>query len=337
MKQTLIGLALCALLAWGVWRQPDPRSGTIQHREIFALGTLVQLSFADPIRTEVISGAQQQLKQFETRWSVLGDGALAQLNRQLRDSPHAELPEALRAGFSFAQHACQISNGLFDPAMGQLVKLWGFDAEKNFRTSPPAPAALEAALNQRSSLCNASIGETIRLDRPGTQLNFGASAKGRAVDEVTAWLKDRGVKNAIINAGGDLKVLGRRPERPWRIGIRHPRPEAGQRVLASLEVADGEAVFSSGDYERYFIHDDRRYHHILDPRDGMPPVHSQSATVVHHSAELADAAATALFVAGPENAAATMADMGIQLYLLIDEQGQRIVSPAMAARLHDPS
>ncbi len=333
MKQTLIGLALCALLAWGVWRQPPATAPIVQHREIFALGTLVQLSFAQSVPPQLMPAVEQALSRFETRWSVHGDGDLARLNQLIEQQGSAELPQSLRPGFVIAQQACRNSGGLFDPGIGALVRLWGFDDEDHFRSAPPAASAIDGLLKARGSLCTLELGPRITPPTPSTQFDFGASAKGRAVDEIVALLRARGVHDAIVNAGGDLKVIGSRPDRPWRIGIRHPRPDAGQEIIASLEVHDGEAVFSSGDYERFFIHENRRYHHILDPRTGLPTDLSQSATVLHRSAELADAAATALFVAGPDDAAQTMQDLGISHYLLIDAQGRQLISPAMAQRI----
>ncbi len=332
MKQTLIGLGLCALLAWGIWRQP-PSSPGVQHREFFAMGTLMQISFADPVPAGLMNRIQTELRAFEQRWSPRGDGELAQLNRQLTQHAQAPLPPVLRPGFVASQQACRSSDGLFDPGMGALVKLWGFDDESHFRTTPPEPETIALALAQRGKLCRAELDAKLSVDVPGAYFDFGASAKGRAIDAIVALLRNNGVHNAIVNAGGDLKAIGQRADRLWRIGIRHPRPQDAQDILASLSVKDGEAVFSSGDYERFFISEGTRYHHIIDPRDGYPATTSQSATVVHTSAELADAAATALFVAGPQRAAEIMGRMGITHYLLVDAQGDTHTSPEMRARL----
>lgn len=330
MKQTVIALALCALLAWTLWRQPTT---SVQHRELFALGTLVQISVAEPLPPALMSEIQTELRAFERRWSPQGDGELARLNGLLASQAQAPLPEALRAGIEAARKACLRSGGLFDPAMGVLVQLWGFDDEDHYRSAPPPAAEIERTLAASPSLCQAELGEDIVLGAIGARLDFGASAKGRAVDEIIAMLRQHGIRNAIVNAGGDLRAIGRRPERAWRIGIRHPRGDSSQAVLASLDVADGEAVFSSGDYERFFLHEGRRYHHIIDPRDGYPAGGSQSATVLHRNAELADAAATALFVAGADQADAVMRAMGISHWLLVDAQGDIHASPAMRQRL----
>jgi len=129
-------------------------------------------------------------------------------------------------------------------------------------------------------------------------LDVRGVAKGYAVDAATEKLRKLGFTSAIINAGGDLRVLGRRPDgKPWRIAIRHPRRPGD--LIGYVDVEDC-AVATSGDYERFFIYQGKRYHHILDPRSGMPARTCESVTVMAPSAALADALATGLFVLGPQ-------------------------------------
>jgi thiamine biosynthesis lipoprotein len=163
------------------------------------------------------------------------------------------------------------------------------------------------------------------------KLGFGAFAKGTAVDAAIDALRAQGVDNAIINIGGDLRAIGSHGERPWVIGIRHPRQEG--RMLASVAVQNDESVFTSGDYERYFSYEGKRYPHILDPRTGYPAREVISVTVIHQNAARADAAATALLVAGldwPQIAAS----MGIDRVMLMRADGQIEMSPAMAEHVN---
>ncbi|MBT8130408.1 MAG: FAD:protein FMN transferase, partial [Gammaproteobacteria bacterium] len=145
------------------------------------------------------------------------------------------------------------------------------------------------------------------------------------------YLQARGVEHAIINAGGDLRVIGRHGQRPWRIGIRHPR---NNDVIAWLDTEAGESVFTSGDYERFYMHEGRRYHHILDPRTGYPAGGATSVSVIHGDAGTADAAATALFVAGPERWHEIARSMGIKYVMLIDSDMRIHMNPAMQQRVH---
>ena len=155
-------------------------------------------------------------------------------------------------------------------------------------------------------------------------------AKGMAVDRVISYLKQTGIHNAIVNAGGDLKAIGQHGSRAWSVGIRHPRQKG---LIAGLEVHDNESVFTSGDYERKFKHNGKSYHHILDPRTGYPATKTQSVTVIHSDAGLADAAATALFIAGPEQWQEIARNMGIKYVMLIDQQGRAHMTKAMSKRL----
>ncbi len=170
----------------------------------------------------------------------------------------------------------------------------------------------------------------LRSVNPAVQLDFGAYLKGYGVDRAMEALIELGIAHAIINAGGDLRAIGRRPERPWRVGIRDPR---GPGVMASLEIEGDECVFTSGDYERYFDYEGVRYHHILDPRSGSSARGTMSVTVVHNNGAEADAAATALFIAGPDGWRETAQAMGIEHVMLVDEAGKVYVTPTLAARL----
>jgi FAD:protein FMN transferase len=149
------------------------------------------------------------------------------------------------------------------------------------------------------------------------------------VDRGIALLRAHGIEHAIVNAGGDLRAIGRRGERPWRIGIRAPRDS---RVLAAIEVRDDEAVFTSGDYERYFEYQGRRYHHILDPRSGYPTEGITSVTILHANAGLADAAATALLVAGPADWPAMAAALGVRSVMVVLADGAIELTELMEPR-----
>lgn len=335
LKQLLLALVLGGLLAAGAWWQRD-RTPPVHSFSLFALGTVVDLrvvaDFTEPELQALQRQLDQQLQEFQRRWSVLGDGDLVQINQQLLSTGHAAIPGAMQTLLRRAQQICQHSQGLFDPAIGEWITLWGFDAEENLRSTPPSAEAITAV--PRASWCTAQWDtDQVRLEQAGASLNLGGLAKGQAVAHIANTLRAQGLQDFIVNAGGDLEVGGRHPQRPWRIGIRDPRADDSRAALASLELADGEALFSSGDYERYFVHAGERYHHLLDPRSGQPARQATSATVLHTDAALADAAATALFVAGPQ-AAADIADaLGVTQWMLVDTQGQVHGSEAFLHRL----
>jgi thiamine biosynthesis lipoprotein len=145
-----------------------------------------------------------------------------------------------------------------------------------------------------------------------------------------ARLAELGIRNAIINSGGDLRATGSAVGRPWRIGIRNPH---GEGAMALIETHGDEAIFTSGNYERYHEYEGRRFGHIIDPRSGYPAEGVQSVTVIHASATTADAAATALFVAGADAWPEVAAAMDVDHVMLLDDQGTIQLTPAMAERV----
>jgi thiamine biosynthesis lipoprotein len=131
----------------------------------------------------------------------------------------------------------------------------------------------------------------------GTAVDLGGIAKGYAVDLAARALREAGVEDFIVDAGGDLFVAGDKNGKPWRVGIQDPRDPA--KLFRIVTPAEGSLV-TSGDYERYFLWEGRRYHHILDPRTGFPAPNCRSVTIFAPTSMDADAAATTVFVLGPE-------------------------------------
>lgn len=323
------GLLLCVVLGGGC----SPADNRLQQFQILALGTLIDISLwdvetgqADRVRQEL----EQQLHQWHHDWHGWQPGPLRDINQALANNQPARLSAEQQQLFNQAILLASRSDHLFNPAIGQLVALWGFhdDAPAG---PPPAQAARQQLVQANPRMTDLVIDNNqLRSTNPAVQLDFGAFAKGVAIDRAIDYLKTQGIQHAIVNAGGDLRAIGRHGERLWRIGIRHPR-QAG--VVAALETQGDESVFTSGDYERNYQYEGQRYHHILDPGTGTPAHGALSVTVIHNEAATADAAATALFVAGPQHWRRIARQMGIELAMLIDEQLTVYMTPAMAQRL----
>ena len=159
---------------------------------------------------------------------------------------------------------------------------------------------------------------TIRFDKPGVRIDLGGIAKGHAVDNCIALLEKLGIHDALVTAGGDTRILGTHHGRPWMTGIRDPRNEHGTAVVIPLS---NTAVSTSGDYERYFIRNGVRYHHILNPKTGKSVHSTRSATVLGPDATTTDALSTTLFVLGPKRAMALVETLpGIDA-IIIDATG----------------
>jgi thiamine biosynthesis lipoprotein len=169
--------------------------------------------------------------------------------------------------------------------------------------------------------------QTVRFQKRGVRIDLGGIAKGYVVERAIALLKERGVRHAIVTAGGDSRLLGDRRGRPWIVGIRDPR-QAGE-VTISLPLHD-EAVSTSGDYERYFDEGGVRYHHIIHPRTGEPAGGVRSATVIGPNAVMTDALSTSVFVMGVDKGLRLIARMADYESVVIDDNGRVYFSDGLA-------
>jgi FAD:protein FMN transferase len=190
------------------------------------------------------------------------------------------------------------TGGSFDITFAAVAPLWNYK-DKNF--VPPSPAAVAALLPLVGSDKIRLYPDTraVSFARPGMKIGLGAIAKGYAVEQGIGALGKRGVESGIVEAGGDLQVMGSKYGKPWITGLRDPRRDA---ILLTMMLEDGDAIATSGDYERFVMRNGVRYHHIIDPRTGYPASGFCSVSVLSKSASLSDAYATAIFVMGPERA-----------------------------------
>ncbi len=311
-------------------QRPDPEYQETQ----YLFGTLVSFTVrgVEPAKAQrAVAAVGEDFQRMHVDWHAWKPGELSRLNQQLPDGEfHAVssflLPLIVQAGELAAQ-----SDDLFNPAIGQLVSLWGFHSDSLPSGPPPSSDAIQALVKKQPRMADIEVdGQRVRSRNSAVALDFGGFAKGVALDMAMQRLRSMGIQNAIINAGGDLNVIGSHGERPWKVGVRHPQ---GDGVLASLQLANGETVYTSGNYERYREHEGMSYSHIIDPRTGMPVRHVASVTVIDKVGARADAAATALSVAGPREWYRIARKMGLKYVMLVDEQGRVYMNPGMADRI----
>lgn len=219
-----------------------------------------------------------------------------------------------------------LSQGAFDVTVGVLADLWGFGGDNKV----PSPAEIEAALDVTGYPLLALEGDRAFVEK-GVKVDLGGIAKGYTVDKAAAKLRQRGIKHAIINAGGDVYAIGSRPDgKPWRVGVTNPREVGGMSLAVYLQ---DQAIATSGDYQRFFIHEGVRYHHILDPRTGYPARGLASVSVIAPSAMEADALATAVFVLGREQGMALVDSLPAVEAVLITDVGEILVSKGLEGKI----
>ncbi|WP_374476388.1 FAD:protein FMN transferase [Zoogloea sp.] len=323
-----IGLAL--LLA-GCQRE------RLHQQESYVFGTRVEVitwGAPEPQARAATAAVLQEFDRLHRAYHAWEPSELTALNAAIAaGTPQIPVSPELAAMLADAKAIAATGDELFNPALGQLIALWGFHTDTFTPTRPP-PDALAAAIKARPSMADLTInGTTVSSRNHAVQIDLGGYAKGYALDRAAALLRQRGISNALINIGGNVMALGSKGEYPWRVGIQHPR-EA--RPLASLPLRDGEAIGTSGDYQRFFELDGERYCHLLDPRSGMPARGTQAVTVLitprPGAGTLSDAASKPIYLAGPEWRMYAKR-FGIDHALRVDGDGRIEVSRALRDRL----
>ena len=274
---------------------------------------------------------QQMFQAMHRDWHAWEPGLLVEINHAFAEgSPaiaNADIVEMVRR----SQPLETSTGGRFNPAIGGLIRLWGFHtSDYPIEGPPPSQGLISELLELHPSSNDIRIdGLTLSTSNPAVQLDFGGIAKGYAVDLTIAKLRAMGINNAIVNAGGDLRAMGTHGDRPWRVAVRKP----GGGNVGSVQVQGDEAIFTSGNYERFRQDQTERYPHILDPATGWPARDIASVTVITDEGILADAAATALVVAGLEGWPEVALELDLQQVAVVDEEGTVYMTPAMEERL----
>jgi len=302
--------------------------------QVYVFGTLVDITLYEvdsSKRDKAIAQITRDFQRMHHEWHAWKPGPLVDINHAIAAGKPIQVIPSLLPIIRQSRILSRQSEGLFDPAIGGLLNLWGFQSDGRPNGPPPDKAAIRRWVGAAPRMDDLQLNGDVLVSRnPAVQLDFGAFAKGYAIDRAIERLRELGIDNAIVNAGGDLRAIGDKAGKPWRVGIRHPQ---GEGVLASLEVSGDESVFTSGNYERYREYEGVHYNHILDPRTGMPVDGVTSVTVLHDNGAEADAAATALVVAGPAQWHRIARQMGIHFAMLVDDDGVVYMNPAMQKRI----
>ena len=299
------------------------------------MGTELTVSVwtTDDARAELaISAVFLEFDRLDGLMSVWKDGSdLVRLNAAAGE--HAvPVSSETREVLGIARQISEQTGGVFDVTFAALSGLWKFDNQDKDGSVPDRHAIAKRLplINYRELIVDENAG-TAFLKRTGMRVNVGGIGKGYAVDRSAEILRRSGLRDFMIQAGGDMYVAGKRDDRPWRLGIRDPRGPA-DRIFAALDLTDG-TFSTSGDYERFFMKDGRRYHHILDLRAGEPAAKSRSVTLVTGRAVIADALAKAVFILGPDEGMALIERTpGVQ-GVIVSAKNELSISSGLRGRL----
>jgi FAD:protein FMN transferase len=308
----------------------------------YVFGTLAQITVLDDDPAAAQRAAAGVLREFDRMHRDLHawqPGELVALNEAIargeKDIPTtAEIASLIEE----ARRLSERSGELFNPAIGKLVALWSFHRDRP-GGALPEPSEIARLARARPRMEDLAVrGSRVTSSNPEVRIDFGGYAKGYALDRAAEILRDAGIRNALVNVGGNILALGRRGNTPWRVGLEDPRGTAGAAdLLGTIELADGEAIGTSGDYRRYYVVDGKRYSHIIDPRNGYPVSGVRSVTVLapprRGAGALSDAASKPLFIAGVAGWREAAEGLGITQALLIDDKAELHVTPDLARRL----
>ncbi|MBQ35061.1 MAG: FAD:protein FMN transferase [Candidatus Latescibacteria bacterium] len=322
----MAGLGLVLLLL--------PKAEPARPQEIFhvAMGTIVRVALfvSEAEGPALFALARDEIDRLAGKLTHYGSvGEVARVNRDAH-SGWVEMSEELSEVLGLSLDLARRTGGAFDPSLGALTQLWGFpDA-----VQPPTRGAIDSALSRSGYVHVRLEGGRVRFARGGVRLDLGAGAKGFVVDRTVARLQAAGATAGVVEAGGDLRYWGTKPDgRDWHFGVQHPREPELVVAVGDVGLA---ALATSGDYEQTFESDGQRYHHLLDPETGMPARRTVSATVWAPSALAADGLATAAFVAGPRQAlqwAASDDSMEVLIYYESDGVLKRALSEGLTGRI----
>jgi thiamine biosynthesis lipoprotein len=299
-----------------------------------AMGSELRLTAwtaGEPAALAAFDAVFAEFDRLESLLSSWRDGSDVQrLNAAAGLQPVAVSRETIEV-LAAAREIGDLTEGKFDVTFAALSDLWKFDHDQD--NSIPEPEAIRSRLpliDYRQVEFDAAA-KTAFVARKGMRVHLGGIGKGYAVDRAVAILRQRGLRDFMVQAGGDMYVGGRRGDRPWRLGIQDPRGPANS-IFASVEVAD--ATFStSGDYERFFIKDGRRFHHIIDPDGGEPAAACRSVTIVSDRALVADGLSTGVFVLGPAKGMALIERLPQVEGVIVTADNQVLVSSGLKDRL----
>lgn len=299
-----------------------------------AMGTVVQITFWSDDESAAADAAaavfdeMKRLDRVMTTW--IPESEVSQVNSAAGVSAVKVSDETFLV-IERAVDMSRRSGGVFDITVGAFKGLWKFDEDMDGSLPVPAEVAERKKLvNWRDILLDKKA-RTIKLRRKGMSITLGGIAKGYAVDKCAALLREKGFSDFILQAGGDMYVSGKKDTQPWVVGIRDPR--GARDAMFAVAPVEDHSFSTSGDYERGFVKDDVRYHHILDPRTAFPSHASRSVTVMAKDAFTADAWSKVLFILGWKKAMPLVEQMKDFEAVFVDPDNQVHISRGLQGKL----
>ena len=311
---------------------------SLYNTQSYVFGTLVDISIygeTDERAQAVSNGIIQQYNALHQRLHAWKPSELSTINQAFSEGKSITIKPDIAQILRNAAALSIQSEGAFNPAIGQLIKLWGFQ-DDTFIPHQVDVDAVKALVSKNPKMSDIVInGNQVHSNNQAVQLDLGGYAKGYALDIGLVYLKEQNIKHALINIGGNIIALGQHGEQPWRVGIQHPRQP---NAIATLALPSGWAIGTSGDYQRYFELDGQRYCHVIDPSTGYPVQDMQSVTVLispqQHAGVLSDVASKPIFISDASKRVYQTKKMGVNDFLIMAPKNHLQVSASMQEKLN---
>jgi thiamine biosynthesis lipoprotein len=323
---------MLGFVACGESSQPSTSSRHLVSRDRMAMGSILKLSAWTSDEPKAVAAFNDIFHEFDRLEDLMSvwrpNSDVVRMNQAAGDHP-VPISDDTRAVLLAARQASEWTNGKFDITFGALADIWKFDQDQD--NTVPGADAIRARLPfvDYTVVQVDGAAKTGFITKKGSRIHLGGVGKGYAVDKAIDLLRGRGFADFLIQSGGDMFVGGLNDGKPWRLGIKDPR---GNGTFATLDLSDG-TFSTSGDYERSFIKDGRRYHHLIDPDLGEPARGCRSVTIVASRATLADVLSTGVFIMGPKDGMALIEHLPDVEGVIVSSTNEVLVSSGLKGRI----
>ena len=326
MKKLKLVFIIIIMVVAGFWaiRSYNTYISHVEKEMRFMMDTYVTIYAVGPkaITSKAIELALNRMQEIDTKFNSLNPKSpVYAFNHTLDPISDKEIISLIQIALRISEE----SGGAFDISIAPLAELWGFYSKDYYLPAPQEIKDCLAKVGYQHLLL--SNGKLVK-DSEGVRIDLGGIAKGYAINEAIKVLKSNGVTSALIDAGGDVYGLGKKGSRLWKVGIKDPR---GEGIIGYVEV-ENLAVMGSGDYERFFIRDGERYHHIFNPKTGYPTQGVQSVILIYNDPVIAQAWTKIPFIMGPEKGLERLEKIPNIKAIIITESGKILYSSGLKKR-----
>lgn len=297
----------------------------------FLMDTIIEITAYGPNSEDAVKAAFKEFARLHEITNNFDDNSQVSMISRMSGKQKVAVDPDLIKMLKRGNELSELVGGTFDVSIGPLTDLWGIGRKGDF-------VPTDEEINKVLPLVNYHLvdvdedNNTVYLQKTGMKLDLGGIAKGYATDKAIEILKAQGITSALVNAGGDIRVIGNKPDgTPWRIGVQHPRNSDG--IIAKMPLTDWDTMESSGDYQRFITKEGIRYSHILDPRTGKQPRSVTSVTMVMNNSTDGDVLSTALFIVGVEQGLEILKSFPGVEAIWVTTDGKVVTSPGLQGKI----